>query len=441
MDKAVSRKNKYLAIIIAAVMVFAMFAAAGAAPQSQAYAATGDSLTVSVPGASDGDRLFIYIKEGKQWVEPDYTIDPYPYQATVAGGVAVFHNFNDADIGSTATILWESFTTAGQNAYGHSQVLGGWVGDVNDRGAKPATFTLAHGQTSLPFVLTPTTTVTVRITPPPSNTTFTWVYAYPVIKGYTGYSIQGDSISPIIDGATAANGGLATFKLKPGVKYAFEAGGEKVQGATVTQYPNTWYGGYQGNFTNNSKLKTIKAGKAGSQKDLGLIKITLPKGTIGGTAALGDLVTAYNPVTRIAYSAYADDETGEYRFSAQPGVYLVDSESDNRIQAVQVTANKTAPANFASKDYTYWNADLSIKVKGAFKKGAKLKASAKAYNVSPSSASKVKFKYIWTDGTKILSKKAAYTVSKSVANSNNELFVIAYGTKDNYSNYSYYLVR
>jgi hypothetical protein len=442
MVKTAGRKNRWLAVVVAVVMVFAMFAATGAAPQSEAHAAVGDSLTVSAPGASDGDRLFLYIKQGNQWVEPDYTNTPvYPYQATVTKGIAVFSNFNDADIGSTATILWESFNSASQNVYGQSQVLGGWVGDVNDKGANPATFILSHGQSAFPFNLAATATVTVNISPPPSDNVFTWVYAYPVANSYPGYSIQGGSISPIIDGATAANGGLATFKLKPGVKYAFEAGGERVQGATATQLPNTWYGGYQGNFTNNSKLKIVKVGKAGSQKNLGLIRITPLQGKISGTAAKGDLVSAYNPVTRIAYSTYADDTTGKYLINAEPGVYLVDSESDNRIQAVPVKQGKTAKASFGSKQYTYWNGDLSIKVKGTVKKGAKLKASAKAYNVSPKSKSKMKYKYIWTDGTKRLGTSATYKVSKAVAKSSKRLFVIVIGTRDNYSEYSYYLVR
>jgi hypothetical protein len=439
MDKILRRKSRYFAILVAVAMVFALFAAAGAAPQGQAHAAVGDTLTVSVPGAADGDRVYLYFKTGGKWEEPEWAGGDatYPYMAVVSGGAAVFKDFGY--IGGDATLFWESVSPASEALYGDGQVLGGWVGEPGDKGANPTVFKLASGANAITFPLAPTATVTVTLSPVPSSAVLTYVYAYPVLKGSPGKPVVGDALSPIGTGANVDTGGVATFKLKPGTQYAFQAAGTREEGAIDITYPATWLGGYQGDFANNNKVKIITTDAAGTVKGLGVIKLAIPSGKIRGTASVGDVVTAYNPVTKLSYSVNADEVTGAYQINAEAGVYLVDSESDNRYQVAEVKKNKTVTANFSDTEYTYWNADISIKVKGTVKKGAKLTASVKTYNYAYKMKAP-KFKYVWTDGIKLLSKKPTYKVSKTVANSSDDLFVIAYGTKYSYSNYGLHLV-
>jgi hypothetical protein len=172
---------------------------------------------------------------------------------------------------------------------------------------------------------------------------------------------------------------------------------------------------------------------------------------ITGTAAVNSYVRIRNPFTGVEYDFYNnEDNAPAYTQTVEPGFYIVTNyptgEANvyyNYTQFKAVKSGKKATANFAqslSPKYEDWSADISVKVTGTLKKGQKLKASVKLYNL-PYKFKAPKFKYIWTDGTKILGKKATYKLKKADLKKGKKIFVVAYGKKYGHTVSTWYTVR
>jgi hypothetical protein len=450
------KRSRYLSIILALAMVFAMLSVAGAAPRNAAHAEGEKStlpaqevvLTVTVPAGVTG-YIYAYYwdSQEKWWYSAGY--------ADISGNKAVFNRYTYEDeeayetnsifyaIGKSVTLRYYPDTIPLKKLYGESQTLGGYFGYPNDDGAKPTPFTLTKNL-SKPFTPVKGALITLKVTPADSATVDTYAYAQEIVKGKAGLTVRGDSVSPVNE-----LNGVHSFVVQPGKSYVLYAYGSIKQGLVWVSYPTTWSGGLKGPLPNKpaaSKLKVVKAGAGGTAKVAKAIALKLGSATIKGKTAAGESVSIRNPFTQISYSAgTAQTATGQYTTSysqkVEPGFYIV---SDGITQKfVAVKAKKSKAVNFttsAEPKYDSWSADISISVSGKLKKGEKLKASVKLHNLTYK-ATAPKFKYVWTDGTKILGKKASYKLKKADLKKGKKIFVVAHGTKYNYTNYSWHIVK
>ncbi|MDR2162416.1 MAG: hypothetical protein LBO70_00505 [Clostridiales Family XIII bacterium] len=443
------RRHRIVSLLLSILLIAGVLGIAGAAPQSAAHAAAGDILTINVPAGVTGDiNAYVYDTAISGWRSIQWAEIGEEAANQVSFSTLTYRD-DDGNLisaqGKKVTFTYTPDSSALRNIYGNIQTYGGYFGYPGDKGASLTSLVLTS-PTTVNFTPLKGAKVTLKVTPVDNmnvaggGTVNTSVMVYKYAKSPTGKMNLTLLDSDNSYRQSAYANGVYTFIVQPAASYAFQATGEVKQGQVWVDYTPSWLGGHQGSSANTpDKIKIFKAPATGKSKGAGTIALTLGSATITGTTVAERNISISNPFTGISYNFYADATS--YSQKVEPGFYVVSNGITNKF--ISVKKGKKATVNFTTNpnpNIDQWSANVSIKVSGTVKKGKKLTASVKLYNL-PYQFKAPKFKYIWTDGVNILGKKSTYKVKSADVKKGEKLFVISYGTKYGYTHWAYHTVR